>query len=903
MNLTYFGTENPAKATKLFFKSLRIPLKNIEQISLDKRDFFKKTWRNSQTFSLVREMQVVDLIDKNFIYSGDDSKLSIDELKSNDYHRMPIFYVSLTRSNNLLPTKTHLTELTRAINRELPKNPLIVIFKYGDNKKEFISFSHAQRSDYKQKWREGEKIGKVTLLRDIDIKDTHRGHVEILKRLSIANRKSVSSLKDLNNYWEKQFSVQVLNETFYRDLSNWYFWALKHVTFPNEPSSEKAYEEGIDKNYLIQEQKSINLIRLITRLLFTWFIKQKGLIPDELFNLDLLKEQMLKDYNPSLSSGLIFKDDDKSSTYYRAILQNLFFATLNCPINGNEHDKRKRGFRSDNYGVNRGANHLLRYKDQFRNPNKFLELLNNNVPFLNGGLFECLDEKNKNIYVDGFSDGMAKGEQLIVPDFLFFGREEKTDLSSDYGIETEGTTNADVKGIINIFRSYVFTVSENTPLDEEIALDPELLGRVFENLLASLNPETKKTARKETGSFYTPREIVSYMVDKSLKVTFKNSIEEYQKLNGDKSILELDRKLDLLINWSESNPFESNHDVVKIIVKTIDRCKILDPACGSGAFPMGILQKLIHILKKLDPENLLWKEIQLDKANTILKDAVDTADRADREEKINEIHSVFDDHINDPDYARKLYIIENGIFGVDIQPIATQIARLRFFISLIIDQKIDNSSDNFGIQPLPNLESNFVSANVLNKINLDDFPIAREEIFPYRERLKVVRSKHFNAKSPTTKIKYQREDKEIRHLLENILITNNFPAESAERLAKWDPYDLTKSSSFFDSEWMFGVTCGFDIVIGNPPYIQSRNMSQKTKLSFKQNFKSYHGDGDIYFLFFERGIQLTKNKGLLCYITSNKWLRVGAAQSLRSYFSELNPLFLIDFGGWSLQIC
>ncbi len=172
---------------------------------------------------------------------------------------------------------------------------------------------------------------------------------------------------------------------------------------------------------------------------------------------------------------------------------------------------------------------VFRYeKKYFKDPDAFLEMVNKVVPFLNGGLFECLDDKENKIYINGFSDNMSningKANNLVIPDYLFFGKEAKTNLSSDYGVKNKGTKEAAVKGLINILKSYKFTIAENTPIEEDVALDPELLGKVFENLLASYNPETKTTARKQTGSFYTPREIVNYMVDESLIAYLKNSV-------------------------------------------------------------------------------------------------------------------------------------------------------------------------------------------------------------------------------------------------------------------------------------------------------------------------------------------------------------------------------------------
>lgn len=156
----------------------------------------------------------------------------------------------------------------------------------------------------------------------------------------------------------------------------------------------------------------------------------------------------------------------------------------------------------------------------------------------------------------------------------------------------------------------------------------------------------------------------------------------------------------------------------KQIMQSLYNCKVLDPACGSGAFPMGMLQQMVHILSRIDPDNTQWKEMMLNKAIDETSDAYRTASSDERREIIADIERSFDESVNRPDYARKLYLIENCIYGVDIQPIAIQISKLRFFISLVVDQKSnDNPVENFGIRPLPNLEAKFVAANTL--IGLD----------------------------------------------------------------------------------------------------------------------------------------------------------------------------------------
>lgn len=190
---------------------------------------------------------------------------------------------------------------------------------------------------------------------------------------------------------------------------------------------------------------------------------------------------------------------------------------------------------------------------------------------------------------------------LGIPDYLFFGEEvgKNIDLSEWYGDKKKKKVSA--RGIIDILKRYNFTVEENTPFDKEVSLDPELLGKVFENLLASFNPETQTTARKQTGSFYTPREIVQYMVDESLVAHLKRMVGE-----------ELEPQYRQLMQYSDDD-VELTAEQRKSIMQSLYNCKILDPACGSGAFPMGILQQMVHILNRIDPDNSGWKEMMLQK--------------------------------------------------------------------------------------------------------------------------------------------------------------------------------------------------------------------------------------------------------------------------------------------------
>lgn len=296
-----------------------------------------------------------------------------------------------------------------------------------------------------------------------------------------ALKKSKQTLSDVT----AAFSVEALTKQFYKDLFDWYLWAVdpaSGVYFPNNTSTEDDDREDIETK----------IIRMITRMMFVWFIKQKELVPNKLFDTAFLST-ILKDFDP---------ESKETGNYYNAILQNLFFATLNRAIEDEQGNKRR--FATN---VKRDIKTLYRYSEMFKISDDEVIKMFSEVPFLNGGLFECLD-KTKTIdgveqayNYDGFSrndkkfaDGHYRN-RAVIPNILFFEEE---------------------KGLISILSRYNFTIEENSPEEQQVALDPELLGKVFENLLGAYNPETRETARKESGSFYTPREIVNYMVDESL---------------------------------------------------------------------------------------------------------------------------------------------------------------------------------------------------------------------------------------------------------------------------------------------------------------------------------------------------------------------------------------------------
>jgi adenine-specific DNA-methyltransferase len=813
-------------------------------------------------------------------------QLTEDEIKSNgqlslfsnqidkNYLQSYIFLAISLRGNHY--SRTDLSNITREVNRQ-SDIPILVLFRHG----EYFTLSIINRRPNK-KATSKDVLEKITLIKDINTFQPHRAHIEILFDLSLPQlykQYQFTNFDQLHDAWQKTLDTSELNKRFFKEVANWYFWAVQNVTFP----------EGAGENIEIRNATSV--IRLITRLIFVWFLKEKGLVPDDLFNYQSIQE-------------LIKSNAPEESTYYKAILQNLFFATLNQEMNTpSKPDNRKfrnkakqAGGRDQNYMVH----NVYRYEDYFHDSQAILRLFDN-IPFLNGGLFECLDKPDQDqpkqiIRIDGFSE--RQDNRLNIPNCLFFSEsDQQIDLNDVYGTKNKRYT---VRGLINIFHSYKFTVTENTPIEEEIALDPELLGKVFENLLAAYNPETNTTARKQTGSFYTPREIVDYMVDEALIACLEAKLSDPSLTLPSKGreIEETppflrgaggDRLRHLFAYNNQSHQFTDTE--VSGLIEAIDHLKILDPACGSGAFPMGILHKLVFILTKLDPQNRRWKEKQIAKANEI-------PDSTIREKVIEDIEQAFEQ--NELDYGRKLYLIENCIYGVDIQPIAIQISKLRFFISLIVHQNIDNSQENRGVRPLPNLETKFVAANALLGIKgAGDFTLRDPRIEEKEKELAEVRRSYFMARTPKTKAKYRELDDQIRHQISEILKSDGFPSESAEKLAIWKPYEQNTFADFFDAEWMFGITDGFDITIGNPPYVRAdvseQHLVMRKLIELSGLYETLWEKWDLYIPFIELGYKLLKPNGFTTMIVSDAFCHSKYAKKPQEWYLKNSKIIKLDF--------
>lgn len=803
----------------------------------------KESTMTEQAFrEQVRSVRLLFQVTGDEIASADQPRLGFapDSFDEGQHQSFMFFAVELKQETY---ARGQYARFTREINKRLSQ-PTVVLFSTADHR---LTLSFVHRREHKRD-RRRDVLGRVSLIREIVPADPHRAHLDILAELSLAK---CASWMDLNNRphnfdgllaaWLDKLDTEELNRKFYGELFHWFERAVKDAKFPKTVPAEQ------------------HVIRLITRILFIWFIKEKGLVREEWF-VQAEMEKLLSNFG--------------GSDYYRAVLQNLFFATLNTEMDS-------RGF-----STRREPSHRVfsryRYKSLIRDLERF-EGLMKQTPFINGGLFDCIDDEESRTTggrrIDMFSDPDPKDgpraaqarrdawRELNVPDALFFD---------------------DEYGLFPLLNHYKFTVEENTPIEHEVALDPELLGKVFENSLAAYNPETQSTARKQTGSYYTPRVVVDYMVDESLVATLKQECLP-KNANADDWETSLRWLLDYADEFDDVDVLFDD-PAKESIVRAIADLKALDPAVGSGAFPMGMLHKLTLALKRLDPDNKRWEALQKDRAIAKADAAFDTRDKKERDAELLEISETFERYSGD--FGRKLYLIQNSIFGVDIQPVACQIARLRFFISLAIEQESDETKENSGIKPLPNLETRFVVANTL--IGLEGERMLKSRRAQDLEReLNENREQHFHASTRQRKLECKEKDKVLRTQLATELRNLGLPTDAALNIAHWDPYDQNTVAHWFDAEYMFGITGGFDVVIGNPPYVSHDKIPKHQKSIVRNSFLSYQPFADLYCYFIEKALRLQNNAGVLSFITSNSYLRAEYGAPIRELLSKRNALLRV----------
>ena len=431
------------------------------------------------------------------------------------------------------------------------------------------------------------------------------------------------------------------------------------------------------------------------------------------------------------------------------------------------------------------------------------------IPFLNGGLFEPLGNYD------------WRKVDIILPNKLFTNSE----------FVEEGIVGT---GVLDVFDRYNFTVNEAEPLEKEVAIDPEMLGKVFENLI-------EENRRKGLGAYYTPREIVHYMCQQSLinyletavnegkQNVLRQDIETFVHLGEQFSFYEAAKQAGT-IGRDYPKPPKSIEENARLIDEQLGRITICDPAVGSGAFPVGMMTEIVRARCALTPY-------------------------------FNDVHE------RTP-YQFKRHAIQSCLYGVDIDAGAVEIAKLRLWLSLVVDEE-----ETKQIKPLPNLFYKIVSGNSLLGIEKTLF---NEKLFKQLEELKPL---YFDEAHKGRKDAYKQKIDALIHT-------------------------LTNGKEMFDFETYFSEVFhnngGFDIVIGNPPYLRIQGL-QETQPElvpvYKRKFKSASGSFDLYGLFIERGFGLLKVDGNFAFIVPHKFFQATFGKGLRGLLNEQRALRqIVRFG-------
>ena len=608
------------------------------------------------------------------------------------------------------------------------------------------------------------------------------------------------------------FSVEALSKEFFAEYKVFYEDFVQYITGKRyiRAKGKAGYENRVVAGAKVHteifahfqrisngdEQKAEKKVRdhikkMMGRLVFIQFLQKKGWLgcSDDNWN-DGDRDYLQHLFEHSTA--------EQQNNFLATVLDPLFFGMLNT----NPEDREKH-FAQKNWDTT-----LL---DRF-----------GKVPYLNGGLFEEDEEDDVPVVFPAALFGNPSQKEV---ERIF-----RSSQNDDYPY------NASC-GLLDFFARYNFTIDETDPEDREVGVDPEMLGKIFENLLED---------NKDKGAFYTPKEIVQYMCRESLIAYLTEEIQDEPAMR------------DLVLNHNIQTIRDKD-----AVLSALESVKICDPAVGSGAFPMGMLNELFAC-------RILLEE-----------------DSADEEHRSR----------------IKKEIVRENIYGVDIEKGAVDIARLRFWLAIIVDEKIP--------LPLPNLDYKIMQGNSLLEsyegISLENLLHQnKNDLFcTTEENIKTLQTAISDYYQPKTHKSKQIMKQHISQLVYALLSEQGW-SKAHDKLADLKKIPIDSNSSFFLWHTWFSevfnrpADCnGFDIVIGNPPYIQLQDEGGKLAKLYRQaKFNTFSSMGDIYQLFYEKGIVLLKKKGHLCYITSNKWMRAGYGEISRKYFAEqTQPKILIDLAG------
>lgn len=820
----------------------------------------------------------------------------ISDYKDNEKNNILVMTIKINEDKDPIKARVKQREFVAKLLREWNKNAALVIF-YNENSKNWrISFIRLNY-EFTSKGIE-EKITPAKRLSYVvgeeeaskTVKDQFFSLANMEESVSLEQLEGLFALEKVTNEFFKEYKNKYLDikETLIKD-ENFVSEALKHDT-----ENPESFIEGFSK-------------KLMGQIAFIYFLQKKGWL-----GIEIVPESLsFEEYNRIYERALDTEKEVLDKVYFREKkdLYTLNKDELKKLDNKKESELLVGAFHNTEYFKDWGSGKkkflrelFEKHKKEDKNNGKtffedYLEPLfynnfsedrgekqysaefNCRLPFLNGGLF------------DPYGDYNWKDTIFNLDDSLFSN--DKND------------------GILDIFDRYNFTINENDNYETEVAVDPEMLGKVFENLL-------EVSDRKSKGAFYTPREIVRYMTNESIMNYLLSCLE---KKGISKEDLEYLFNLGEFTKEYDEQIFEKDYlkdeEVLKrgifgmprniiIYSKEIDellkKVKIADPACGSGAFPLGILNEIVRARNVL---TFYMNMIEVLKE----KDEKNYWSRLDKKQKSR------------TPYKLKLYAIQNSLYGVDIEPSAIDITKLRLWLSILVD------STNNDVRPLPNLDFNFMIGNSLidefegmklfDETLLDDKVLEKKvkkvkkaenmKLFRGIEEVQqdilneifVKQSLFFNENNSNRKKELKNDIEELENNLIKLTLTENGNHKKLEEIEKGrkerrKPYFLWK----LEFAKVFKENGGFDIVIGNPPYIDSEEMTKhmfEEREIYKKIFSCAKGNWDIFIIFIELGYNILKENGIISYIVPNKLIGAKYSQTIKEYMMKYKVLTLRDY--------
>ena len=698
------------------------------------------------------------------------------------------------------------------------------------------------------------------------------------------NHTAKKQLLELLENNDKQYSVDEIEEKF----------SVEKVTkefFENYKENYLKLKENLeaDKEFIEQSQKwgftsEEFTKKLMGQIVFLYFLQKKGwlgvkLVPQKLpleeyngfYNkADLQGKKILEKYYTNINGekriSITLLENVKANEKEIEMLSDIFLDSKYDEAWGTGEKRFIRKIYEN--CINRQKNFFEDYLEPFfyvglnhKRKNQYFGVFNCKIPFLNGGLFEPLDNYDWEL--------------------------------ADFKIDNTIFSNEEKTGILDFFDTYNFTINEEEPLEKDVAVDPEMLGKIFENLL-----DVKD--RKSKGAFYTPREIVHYMCQESLANYLVNKTGvDYNEIKEFIQYGEIIRDEDLKSATNENHLIgDSIYKKIVDVDKALKNIKIADPAVGSGAFPLGMLNEIVKLRDILTSYMIIYKK----NGNFQSEDV--TIERI-----IN----------NRALYTLKWNAIKNSIYAVDIENSAIDITKLRLWLSIVVDQV---EVPKTGPEPLPNLDFKIMQGNSLideyRGIKLIDKNIIEEfkrRLNGTAKQLKMFKDDYVNVQldllsnenekksvvKDLIELKsqlYGENDSENKKaLLEKIdkrrkeLFTINFKYNK-EVQDELIAIDNSHNKPYFAWELefieVFMENDGFDIVIGNPPYVDYRKIDELTKYSLKKN--SYSASvcktASLYVYFIEYGLQLVNKNGILIYINPYQYLSADSGLGIRRFIFD-----------------